>query len=199
MSLPLAVVLALALSAFACAKSPGDRVQENVRTFQSEQRPERLIASARAFARVGDLTRAEQYYAAAIETGGDEAKIIPELLKVCVQDGRYRVAITYAENYTRRHPNDVSARFVLGTLYAAVGEVPEARAELERVIVLRPSEPQVHFALAILMRDGQKDRVEAEKHFREYLRLAPQGAHAEEARASLLQTVPPESGSSGAQ
>jgi Flp pilus assembly protein TadD len=180
---------ALGLVALGCASSPGDRVQQNVRTFKSEQKPDRLVAEARAFWNVGDLTRAEQYFAAAIEAGGDETKIIPQLLSVCVQDGRYRVAITYAENHLRRHPSDVSARFVLGTLYAAVGEVPEARTELERVVLARPTEAQAHFALAVLVRDTG-DRVEADRHFREYLRLAPQGAHAEEARASLLHTVP---------
>ena len=184
----LPVVIA-ALAPLGCGNSPGDRVQQNVRTFKSEQKPDKLVAEARAFWRVGDLTRAEEYFAAAIESGGDEAKIIPQLLSVCVQDGRYRVAITYAENHLRRHPNDVNARFVLGTLYAAVGEVPEARTELERVVAARPAEAQAHFALAVLIRD-QGNRAEADRHFREYLRLAPQGQHAEEARASLLQTVP---------
>ncbi len=182
-------LLASAALTVGCAASPGERVQQNVKTFRSEQKPEKMVAQARAFWNVGDLTRAEEYFAAAIETGGDEAKIIPLLLAVCVQDGRYRVAINYAENHLRRHPSDVSARFVLGTLYAAVGDAPGARAELERVLVARPTEAQAHFALAMVVRD-QGDRAGADVHFREYLRLAPQGAHAEEARASLMQTVP---------
>ncbi len=186
----LGVAIALSL-AVGCAPSPGERVQQNVRAWKSEQKPEKLVAQARAFWSVGDLTRAEEYFAAAIDIGGDEAKIIPMLLSVCVQDGRYRVAITYAENHLRRHPGDVSARFVLGTLYAAVGDGPGARVELERVLAARPAEPQAHFAIALVVRD-QGDRVAADKHFREYLRLAPQGAHAEEARASLLQSVPPD-------
>lgn len=185
----LGFALFLAGSSIACAASPGDRVQQNVKTFKSEQKPDKLVAQARAFAAVGDLTRAEEYFAAAIEAGGDESKIIPFLLAVCVQDGRYRVAINYDENYLRRHPGDVSARFVLGTLYAAVGDAMRAQGELEKVVSARPAEAQAHFALAVLVRD-QGDRAEADRHFREYLRLAPQGAHAEEARASLLHSVP---------
>ncbi len=185
-----ATVAAVLLLAIGCAPSPGDRVQQNVKTWKSEQKPDKLVAQARAFWSVGDLTRAEEYFAAALDMGGDEAKILPALLSVCVQDGRYRVAISYAENHLRRHPGDVSARFVLGTLYAAVGDAPGARTELEKVLAARPSEAQAHFALAVLVRD-QGDRAVAEAHFREYLRLAPQGAYAEEARASLLQAVPP--------
>jgi tetratricopeptide (TPR) repeat protein len=180
-------LLALAL---ACGPpSPGAQVQANVRTFKAEQRADKLVATGKAFASVGDLTRAEQYFAAAIEAGGDDTKIIPMLLSVCVQDGRYRVAITYAETYLTRHPDDVRVRFVLGTMYQGIGEPVRAKEELERVVDARPKEPQAHFALAVLMRD-EGDRVAADKHFREYLRLAPQGAHAAEARASLLKSVP---------
>jgi hypothetical protein len=45
-----------------------------------------------------------------------------------------------------------------------------------------------HYALAVLSRD-ENDPVGADKHFREYLRLAPNGPHAEEAQASLLESV----------
>jgi Tfp pilus assembly protein PilF len=180
------------LALVACGPpSQGAQVQENVRTFKAEQRADRLVAAGKAFASVGDLTRAEQYFAAAIEAGGDDAKILPMLLSVCVQDGRYRVAITYAETYVRKHPDDVRVRFVLGTMYQGIGESARAKEELERVVDARPKEPQAHFALAVLMRD-EGDRAAADRHFREYLRLAPQGAHAAEARASLLKSVPEE-------
>jgi tetratricopeptide (TPR) repeat protein len=182
---------ALAALLLACGPTPGEQVQKNVQTFKADQRADKLVAAGRAFAEVGDLTRAEQYFAAAIEAGGDEAKILPMLLAVCVQDGRYRVAIAYDESYLHKHPDDVRARFVLGTLYQAIGDRDAAKTELEKVVDVRPKEPQAHFALAVLLRDDGR-RVEADKHFREYLRLDPQGAHAEEARASLLKSVPHE-------
>lgn len=179
-------VLALA----ACAPSAGERVKSNVKEFNAEQSAKTLIERGRAFASVGDLTRAEQYFAAALDQGGDEKQILPLLLSVCAQDGRYRVAISYAESYLKKHPNDVHARFVLGTLHAAVGNAPEAKVELERVLVQNPGEAQAHFALATVIRDNQGDLTSADHHFREYLRLSPEGTHAEEARASLLKTVP---------
>src|SRR5262249_44968221 len=125
------VLLALLLAA--CGPSPGEQVQKNVATFKADQRADKLVAAGRAFAQVGDLTRAEQYFAAAIDAGGDEAKILPMLLAVCVQDGRYRVAISYDESYLHKHPDDVRARFVLGTLYQAIGDREAARMELEKV------------------------------------------------------------------
>ncbi len=158
-------------------------------TMANEQSQDKLFDRGRAFAAVGDSTRAEEYLAAALQRGADPAKVIPVLLDVCIRDGRYRSAIFYAENHLRTHPADVPTRFVLGTLYAAIGEGPRAKEHLERVVEAKPNEARAHYALAVLMRD-QQDPVGADRHFREYLRLAPDGSHAEEARASLLTRMP---------
>jgi len=184
-------VLLASLPCGACASSEeGKRMKANVQTFQKDMNPERLVALGKGFASVGDTTRAEQYFSAALERGGDERKIIPLILRVCIQDARYRVAIQYAEVYLRKKPDDSRTRFVLATLYAGVGENVAARAELERVLSLRPDDADAHFALAVLMRDIQEDPVGADAHFREYLRLKPAGEHAEEAQSSLLKSVP---------
>jgi hypothetical protein len=53
-----------------------------------------------------------------------------------------------------------------------------------------PSNSNAHYALAVLLRDESADLSTADEHFREYLRLSPAGAHADEARGSLLQRVP---------
>ena len=72
----------------------------------------KLIDRGKAFAEINDTTRAEQYFAAAIAAGADERQVIPLLLTVCAQDGRYRVAIQYAEAYLKGHPKDLRVRFV---------------------------------------------------------------------------------------
>jgi Tfp pilus assembly protein PilF len=82
----------------------------------------------------------------------------------------------------------VRVRLLLGTLYAAVGESQPAHHELQMVLDARPADIDAHYALAVLSRD-ENDPVGADKHFREYLRLAPNGPHAEEAQASLLESV----------
>jgi tetratricopeptide (TPR) repeat protein len=186
-------VVALAAASPACAPKPGSAadVKARIATMKEEDTPDKLLDRGKAFASMGDTTRAEQYYAAAIARGGSEVGIEPLLLSVCVQDGRYRVAIEYAEQYLKTHANDLRVRFLLGTIYEAVGDPARARSNLQIVVDGHPEDPDAHYALAILARDGDHDPVAADQHFREYLRLNPRGPHAEEAQASLLKNVTP--------
>lgn len=186
-----ACAAAIALSSIACASStPGTVMTKKVDTMREERTADKLLARGKAFAGVADWTRAEQYLAAAIDGGADEREVMPMLLQVCVEDRRYRVAVGYAEEFLRRHPADVPMHYVLATLDAAVGDAPSARANLEVVLAAHPKDAEPHYVLATVLRDARLDLVSMDYHFREYLRLAPQGAHAEEARASLLKTVP---------
>lgn len=167
------------------APPPGaDRVKTLTIVKKGEQ-PQKLLDEGRAFAALGDTSRAEQYLADALAHGADEAVIIPMLIKVCVRDGRYELAIDYAQHYTQRHPNDARVRYLLGTLYAAIGDGEHAQRELEYVVTVKPNDPEPHWALAKVLQDERKDPTLAGNQFREYLRLAPTGSHAEEARASI--------------
>lgn len=185
MTRPAAFVLSVAALALACAPKTPD-MRATMATFNAERTPDKLVARGKAFAALGDTTRAEEYFGAAIEAGADEREVMKLLLEICVRDGRYRAAIEYARPYVQRHPEDVRCRYVLGTLYQAVADAKAARAELEQVVRAAPDDPDPHFALALVLRDDERDLVSAEAQFHEYLRLAPNGAHAEEARASLL-------------
>ena len=183
------VTIALAsLSALACAKS--NEVKAQLATFNAERTPDKLLERGRAFAAVGDTTRAEEYYAAALEAGAPDKQVVPLLLEVCVRDQRFRAAIEYARGYVTRHPDDMRARYILGTLFQAIGDAKSARAELEAVVARAPNQPDPHFALALVLRDDERDVVAAEGHFKEYLRLAPNGEHADEARASIMRAMP---------
>jgi tetratricopeptide (TPR) repeat protein len=161
-----------------------------MQTFRKEATTENLVDRGKAFAAVGDTTRAEEYLAAALDQGADAREVLPLLLQVCVQTGRYRSAIQHAENHLRKHPNDVRTRFVVGTLYGAIGETKDAKSALETVLSATPDDAKAHYALAVLARDNESDVVGADRHFREYLRIEPNGSHAEEARASLLKRMP---------
>jgi Flp pilus assembly protein TadD len=125
-----------------------------------------------------------------MSSGADERLVVPLLLMVCARDGRYRVAIQYAEAYLKDHPGDLRVRFVLGTLYLAVDESDRARDALRTVVDARPEDADAHFALGVLLRDTDHDYAGADLQFREYIRLKPRGPHAEEAQASLLKSVP---------
>lgn len=187
----LGVTLALASALVACEKSAAQRVQDNLQKAREEQAPDKLLARGRGFASVGDLTRAEEYLVAALDAGADPRATMAALLDVCVRAGKYRVAIQYAEAFLKQHPGDDGTRFVLGTLHAAVGDVAAARQELERVVTSRPRDTRARWTLAVLLRDQAQDPVAADPHFRAYLDAEPRGAHAEEARESLLRRIEP--------
>ena len=179
-----------ALFAMGCASTAANEVTAKMDTMRDEQSAEKLFERGKAFATVGDWTRAEQYLASSMDAGAAQRVVMPILLNVCVQDRRYRVAAWYAEDYLRRHPADIDMRYILGTIYAALGDVKGARANLEAVIAQRPEDPHTHYALAVVLRDANQDLPAMDQHFRAYLRLAPEGEHAEEARAGLLLEVP---------
>jgi tetratricopeptide (TPR) repeat protein len=177
-------------AALGCVPPPGTQVKTEMQTFSQEQTPDKLVERGKAFAEIGDLTRAEQYLAAALEQGADTKVVVPLLLKVCVEARRYRAAIDYAEHQLKKHPQDANLRALVGNLYAAIDEPQRAREQFELVLAQRPEDADVHFGLAVLLRDKMMDPVQADRHFREYLRLSPNGSHAEEARGSLLKSVP---------
>jgi tetratricopeptide (TPR) repeat protein len=177
------------LGGAACATKPKSKLERNIEKIQEESTAEKLLARGRAFAQVGDTTRAEQYFAAALEQGADPKQTLPLLLDVCLSEGRYRVALDYAEPQLKKHPEDFRLRFVVASLYATIGETEHAIDELREVARTRPEHAEAHFALAKLLREEEGDAVGADEHFREYLRLRPTGPHADEARAALLKSV----------
>jgi tetratricopeptide (TPR) repeat protein len=184
------LVLAIA-GLVACEPLPQPKqVANDVKTVERERKPDKLVARAKMFAQLGDLTRAEQYLTAAIESGGDERAILPLLLRVCVEGRKYRAAINYAENYMGRHPEDFHLRYVTATLYLATGDDRKAKTQLQQVLEKHPEHADAHYSLAVIYRDSENNLPQADFHFREYLRLQPQGAHVEEARGSLLKRVP---------
>ena len=170
---------------------PKDQVQQDIAAANAEKTPDKLLARGKAFHQVGDLTRAEQYYAAAIQEGADPKEVLPLLLRVCIEGKRYRVAIEYAEPYLKKHPDDWKLRLLVAALYGGIGEPGTERAELEQVLAVNPNEATGHYALAVLLRDQYGDVVGADAHFREYLRLDPQGDHVDEAKAGLLKSITP--------
>jgi len=186
-----AVWAALAMSvagATGCASQRQD-MHRGLETMRRESTPSELEARGEAFAALGDMTRAEQYFVAALKAGGEPGALVRRLVAVCVADGRYPVALEYAEDYLRNHPNDADVRYVTATVRAALGDVEGARQSLRSVLASRPELVDAHYALAIIERDGG-DAMAADEQFRHYLRLSPNGPRAEVARANLMQSVP---------
>jgi tetratricopeptide (TPR) repeat protein len=148
-----------------------------------------LVEQGEAFAQNGDFTRAQQYYAAAIAAGGKSSAILPKLLVACIAGGDLRLATEYAENELSRNPDDAHLRFVTGALEAQIGNRPVARKHLVQAATELETDPVVQFSVATFFRDDMQDRIEADGYFRDYLKLAPKGEHAAEARGSLMERV----------
>lgn len=178
-------VLALGLET-ACTRS----ASQNANAADKESAPQELMRRAEASAAVGDMTRAEQYYVAALKAGANEKAVVQRLLVVCTAEHRYPVAADYAAGYLRRHPSDMDVAFAAAAIHAAVGELDRARALLERVVRSKPDWADAHYALATVLREEGGDLRSADEHDLYYLRLAPNGALAEVARARLRRAVP---------
>jgi tetratricopeptide (TPR) repeat protein len=182
--------VAISLGGAACAPSAQTKAAADMASIREEAAPERLQLRGDAAAGAGDLTRAEQYFVAAIRAGGDERVLVKRLLVVCTTDGRYPAAASYGDDYLRKHPLDTDVRYAVATVYLALGNMIRSRRELEQVIEERPDLADAHYALATLLRQQGDALAEADQHLREYIRLAPDGAYAEAARASLLGGAP---------
>jgi tetratricopeptide (TPR) repeat protein len=184
----IAIALVWAAGSFGCA-APQSKMQEGVAVMKAESAPDQLAARGDSFASLGDMTRAEQYFVAALRSGGEPARLVRRLIAVCVADGRYPVALDYAEEYLRNHPADVDVRFAAATLRIAIGDEKRGREELALVLAARPGFADAHYALALLDK-GKGDVMAADAQFRAYLAASPDGAHVEVARANLMRSVP---------
>jgi Flp pilus assembly protein TadD len=173
-----------------CAAQRSQDVRANLGVMQRENTWEKLLERGRAFAAFGDHTRGQQYLSLALDAGGDPNVILPVLIRVCVEGERFLAALDYGRAYLKKNPDDARLRFVVASLEGAVGDAAAALAELRLVTEERPEDAEAHFALAALVRDGHGDPYEADRHYREYLRISPLGPHAPEARAALLKAVP---------
>ncbi len=186
---PLLAVSLLA-TAVGCGSSRVDRVRSAQETVSKEQEPDKLVTRGKVFAQLGDHTRAAQYFAQALDAGADPPQVLPLLMRSYVVTNRYRHAIELGERYVQKAPREHRLRFLLSTLYLAIKEPSRARGHLDAVLREDPENSEAHYVMAVLLRDHEADWEGADRHFREYLRLAPSGPHAEEAKGSLLKTVP---------
>jgi tetratricopeptide (TPR) repeat protein len=170
--------------------APPDPPKTSPEAMSEAHDPAILFARGRGYVKSGDLNRAEEYLTAAIDAGADAKQVLPLLLHVCIAAGNYRLALDHAERALQKAPADTRLRFVVASLYQGTGDPTAAKENLDRVTREDPNFADAQFALGVLMRDDLKDHAGAEPHFRAYLKLAPTGAHADEARQSILEPAP---------
>jgi tetratricopeptide (TPR) repeat protein len=181
--------LLLATHLSACTRTApttaGPTATSSVRAREATE----LLTAARTLLKAGDYGRAEQYAEQAARIGVDQRQVIPILLESCIRDQRLRAAVEHGRNYLKRYPDDQATRLLLAALHGVLGDSDVARREFETVIVANPNCGHAHYALAVLLRDEVGNYAAADLHFREYLRIDPQGAHRAEAVGALLSRV----------
>ena len=183
----------LAVAALGLSACSGDRVAEEKQqraVIAAESTGPSLLKKAQASAVMGDYSRAEQYYAAALKAGVPEKAAVQRMIEVCVADQRYPAAVDHAEQYLYRHPGDAEMQFAAASLHVAIGELSRGRSLYEAVIKDRPEWPEPHSAFATLLRAEDCDVTRADQQDLTYLKLSPQGAFAETARARLTRCNP---------
>jgi tetratricopeptide (TPR) repeat protein len=184
-----AFVVVTALFAVGCGASLNEQPKHAGPQYSPLKDPNVMVEHAEVFAENGDFTRAQQYYSAALAAGGKSSAIMPKLLKACIASGDLRLATEYAEQELSKNPDDQNLRFVTGALQAQIGNRVAARDHLVGAAAKMKQNAKVQFAVAAFFRDDMQDRAEADPYFREYLRLAPTGEHADEARGSIMERV----------
>ncbi len=142
-----------------------------------------LFRRGQQAAEQGDTVRAEQYLSMALDRGFDEKKVLPIMLRVCLSSSRLRAALNHAEPYLREHPNDRSLRYLVATIYLSLGQLDDARIELNHLLRLDAKNADAYYLLGVL--ESGSNAGQAPAHFQKYLDLAPQGEHAIEVRSRL--------------
>lgn len=128
----------------------------------------------------GDSVRAEQYLAAALREGHEWREALPPLLRVCLTGSRLRAGLNYATPYLRSHPDELWLRYLVATVYLGLGQPLRAREHLHAIRGKAPYQDRTEYLLGQTEWEGFGNAAAAAAHFREYLRLEPNGTNARE-------------------
>jgi len=146
--------------------------------------PEEMVEAAITYEDDGQLEAAVDMYRAALTAGGARAEVCFHLAELLYMLGdisaareRYFMAIELDENF-------VEARANLGCVLAETGELELAVAAFQGTLAHHADYPDVHYHLARTLDELERSE-EADSHWREFLKLAPDSPWADEARDRL--------------
>lgn len=192
----LARIIALACVSFTAACGAA---APQAATDPSSLPPEPTAADKRAAAaelyrrgkeqlRSGDSLRAQEYFATAIDSGGDANVIVPELMRAATAGMRFQAAIRYYEDFGSLMTRERRAELglVAAVLYLGVEQPERAKSTLESVLRVHPNNARAHFLLGQVLQSEFADYAGSDAHYRAYLALEPNGESALAARAGLL-------------
>jgi len=146
-----------------------------------------------AFVDLREWQKAETEFLSALAIKSDNPTAILALGEVYWREKRYDEAEKTLLEGLKLEEKNWHGHFTLSRLYWDRGEVMKAGPEIGRTLQLKPDFAEAHLLAGnILLRLNQTQRAQVE--YEEYLRLAPKGEYAGEARSLLqrLQNTPPE-------
>jgi tetratricopeptide (TPR) repeat protein len=193
---PIALSLALSALLAACAHAPLAAAPQT-NPARAQLTAGALLDRGIALLHAGDGLRAEQYLVLAVRAGAPAARAIVPLVQACVLSSRLQSALEHALPHLRRHPEAWRLRMLVAAIQLALGRSELARRELERVQRAQPDAPAAHYLAAVIARDQLGDARAASASFAAYVRAAPRGEHAAEARAWLRERAAAEAEPTG--
>ena len=178
-------VLLLSFCLVACSASSA-RDSATAATDSSEA-AKALFERGRELMEEGDSVRAEQYLAAALREGYDWEQALPPLMRVCLTGSRLRAGLNYATPYLKAHPDVVWLRYLVATVYLGLGQPIKAREHLLAIEGRDPYQARTQYLLGQTEWEGLGNEAAAASHYREYLRIEPNGPNAREVSEWLEQ------------
>lgn len=137
-----------------------------------------------AFMDLRDWQKAENAMMSALEIKPDNATALLALGEVYWREKRYDEAEKTLLEGLKLEEKNWHGHFTLGRLYWDKGDMMKAGPSIGRTLQLKPDFAEAHLLAGnILLRLNQPQRAQTE--YEEYLRLAPKGEFATEARALI--------------
>jgi tetratricopeptide (TPR) repeat protein len=90
------------------------------------------------------------------------------------------------ERYGKLPEENANLHYNLGVVYAQHQEYPKAIAELEKVIQLKPNDPEAFYNLGVINGEYLGNRTKAIEYFEKYLALAPNDPEADRIRKYIV-------------
>lgn len=145
---------------------------------------EAQLLLATAFMDLREWPKAEATLLRALELKSDDPAAMLALGEVYWREKRYDEAEKTLLEGLKLEDKNWHGHFTLGRLYWDKGDIMKAGPSIGRTLQLKPDFAEAHLLAGnILLRLNQPERAQAE--YEEYLRLAPKGEYATEARALI--------------
>ena len=134
-----------------------DKYAESVRLFQQAVQQDRLFPAglanlASAYARLGETTTAETYYAQAVLLDPTNAALLADFGRVLFLNGKHAEAVSKLNDAVRHASDPVPYLYLRGLALFAGGRFAEANADLNTFLKARPDDTNAREFYGLLLK-----------------------------------------------